>query len=144
MFVRWKHQPARRRREPAPAGERMLCAVLVEHHRVDGRSRQRVVRYLAAIRGGKLVYPPSTDRFWQDVDRTLADLAIDEAERQAIEGKVAATVPRPDPSILEQPRIEVTALTTAIAAMSAGGAARRRRAAPISGSSSPNLAPSGS
>jgi hypothetical protein len=128
MFVRWKHRPVRRRRETSLPNERALYAVLVESHRVDGKPRQRVVRYLAAIRGGQLVYPLSTDRFWQDVERTLADLALADDQRQVIEDKIAATVPRPDPAVVEQQQVEVKELATAIATMVAGRGRRRRTA----------------
>ena len=99
----------------------------MESHRLDGKPRQRIVRYLAAIRGGQLVYPLSTDRFWQDVDRTLADLALEDDQRRAIEDKITATVPRPDPAVVEQQQIEAKALSTAIAAMCAGRGRPRRR-----------------
>ena len=72
MFVRWKRRPLRRRRPWSPPDEHALYAVLVESRRVDGRPRQRVVRYLGAIKEGQLRYPLSVDHFWQTVDRNLA------------------------------------------------------------------------
>jgi hypothetical protein len=108
--------------------ERVLYAALMESRRVDGKARQRVVRCLAAIRGGRLVYPMSTARFWQDVDWTLTDLGVDDDERRGIEARIAATIPRPDAAIGDQ-QIEAGALTMAIAAMCAGRGKRYCRTA---------------
>jgi hypothetical protein len=130
VFVRWKRRILRRRRDWFPPGEQALSAALVETRRVDGKPRQRIVRYLATIKGGQLVYPPSTDRFWQDVDRTLADMDLDDEQRQTIGARIATTVPRPDPAVVEPHRIEVKALATAIAVMCQGrGRPTRRMAA---------------
>ncbi len=101
---------------------------------MDGKPRQRIVRHLATIKGGQLVYPLSTDRFWQDVDSTLADLDLDDDQRRTIESKIATTVPRPDPAVVEQQQIEVRALATAIAAMCQGRGRRTRPKAVRSGS----------
>ncbi len=74
MFVRWKRRPLRRRHPWSPPDEHALYAVLVVARRVDGRPRQRVVRYLGAIKEGQLRYPLSVDHFWQTVDRNLAEV----------------------------------------------------------------------
>jgi hypothetical protein len=109
VFVRWKRRPLRRRRESSPPDEHALSAVLVESHRVDGRPRQRVVRYLATIKEGQIADPLSTDRFWRDVDKGLAELELDDDQRRAFETRLEATVPRPDPALVELKRLEVDA-----------------------------------
>lgn len=78
MFVRWRRQPIGRRCVAWPPDERVLYAALFESQHVGGKVRQRMVRCLAAIRGGQLVYPTSLTRFWRDVDCTLADLRLDD------------------------------------------------------------------
>ena len=87
---------------------------------MDGRPRQRVVRYLGAIREGRLVYPLSTDRFWRDVDAALAEVQLDDEQRDAIEAGLAATVPRPDPAVVEQKRLELNAWAAAGACLVGG------------------------
>ena len=117
MFVRWKRQPVGRRCLPWPTNERVLYAALFESQHVGGKMRQRMVRCLAAIRGGQLIYPTSLTRFWRDVDYTLTDLRLDDDERLMLEARIAAALPRPDPTDVEQQQMEAGALTTAIAAM---------------------------
>ena len=117
MFVRWKRQPVGRRCLPWSTNERVLYAALFESQHVGGKMRQRMVRCLAAIRGGQLIYPTSLTRFWRDVDCTLTDLRLDDDERQILEARIAAALPRPDPAGVEHMRMEAGALTTAIAAM---------------------------
>ena len=117
MFVRWKRQSVGRRCMTWPPNERMLYAGLFESQHVGGKMRQRMVRCLVAIRGGQLVYPTSLTRFWWDVDCTVTDLRLDDDERQVLEARIAAVLPRPDAAGAEQRRMETGALTTAIAAM---------------------------
>lgn len=125
MFIRWKRQPVGRRCIMRPSNERALYAALFESEHVGGKLRQRMVRCLVAIRGGQLVYPTSRTRFWRDVDCTLADLRLDDDERQMLEASIAAALPRPDPAAVEQERMEAGAVTTAIAAMCAWRGKRR-------------------
>ena len=54
MFVRWKRQPVGRRCMTWPPNERVLYAALFESQHVGGKTRQRMVRCLAAIRGGQV------------------------------------------------------------------------------------------
>ena len=128
MFVQWKRQSVGRRCMASPPNERVLYAAVFESHSVGGRKRQMMVRCLAAIRGGQLVYPPSLARFWQDVDCTLTDLNLDDDERRMLEASIAAMLPHPDSAGSERQRIDAGALTTAIAAMCASQGKRRRRA----------------
>jgi hypothetical protein len=117
VFVRWKRQPVGRRSTTCPPNERVLYAALFESQHISGKMRQRMVRCLAAIRGGQLVYPTSLTGFWRDVDCTLTDLRLDDDERLMLEARIAAALPRPDPTGVEHQRMEAGALTTAIAAM---------------------------
>jgi hypothetical protein len=126
VFVRWKRRPLQHRHEWSPPDEQALYAVLVESARVDGKPRQRVVGYLAAIREGELASALAVERFWRDVDRVLDTLALDD-KRPSIEGKIAATVPRPDPVVLERTRREINAWRGTVSAMHASRAWRRRR-----------------
>jgi hypothetical protein len=127
VFVRWKRRPLRRRRETSSPAEQALSAVLVETHRVDGRPRQRVVRYLATIKAGQLVYPLSVERFWQAVDARLAELPLADDQRHVIERKIGEAVPRPDPDVLARTRAEFEAWTASVNSMMRGFAGRRRR-----------------
>ncbi len=119
MFVRWKRRPVRRRRPWSPPDEQVLCAYLVENRRVDGRTRQRVVRYLGAIKEGQLAYPLSTDHFWRRVDAALGELGLDDDRRRAIEARLMAAVPRPGAAVVEQKRREADAWAASVVAMAA-------------------------
>jgi hypothetical protein len=126
VFVRWKRRPLRRRETSSPA-QQALSAVLVETDRVDGRPRQRVVRYLATVKAGQLGYPLSVERFWRAVDARLADLPLADDQRLVIERKIGGTVPRPDTDVLARTRAEFEAWTAGVNSMMRGFAARRRR-----------------
>jgi hypothetical protein len=103
VFVRWKRRPLRRRETSSP-DEQALSAVLVETHRVDGRPRQRVVRYLATIKAGQLVHPLSVERFWQAVDARLAELPLADDQRLVIERSVGrCRAPTPTCSLARGP-----------------------------------------
>jgi hypothetical protein len=128
VFVQWKRQSFGRRCKASPSKERVLYAALFENQSVGGRMRQRMVRCLATIRGGLLVYPTSLTGFWRDVDCTLTDLRLDDDERRRLETSIAAALPRPDPSGVEQ-QMEAGALTMAIAAMCARRGKRRHSTA---------------
>ncbi len=144
MFVRWKRQPTGRRCITWPPNERVLYAALFESQHVGGKKRQRMIRCLAAIRGGQLVYPTSLTRFWRDVDCTLTDLRLDDDERQMLEARIAAALPRPDTAGVEQRRMDIGALTTAIAAMCTRRGTRRRPTVETVGIKMPALVGSGS
>jgi hypothetical protein len=78
-----------------------LYAFLRESWCDDGRQRQRVVRYLGGIHEGHLDRPLRVARLWKQVDRALDTLGLETAQRLIVEGQIAETVPRPNPSIIE-------------------------------------------
>lgn len=94
MFVRWK----RRRlvqRDAAGLPHYSLYAVLVENHRVDGKTMQRVVRYLAYIAESAVRDPEEGARFWDRVEETLDEMGVEGESRAQIEEKLASVVVRP-------------------------------------------------
>ena len=82
VFLRWKirklpkltnrwHGPYNRKSESL-----LYSAVVVESERVNGKPRQRIVRYLASIQEDEIRWrrPGVIVTFWQAVDRGLVDL----------------------------------------------------------------------
>jgi hypothetical protein len=130
VFVRFKHRPvgANRLRSWSPPNEQRLYASLVEATRVDGKPRQRVVRYLAAIREGDITKPLVADHFWRTVDAALAELDLSTNQREAIASKLAATVARPDPADVERTQKEFDAGRVSVASMVAGHGRRSSQA----------------
>ena len=106
MFVRWKHSRLKRDRHGSEAGEEILRAVVVEGRRVDGKPRQRVVRYLGTIHESDVSRPRllSLDRFWRQVDAGLDELGVHDVDRLAMASTISARVPRPDPTDVERTR----------------------------------------
>ena len=103
MFVRWK-----KRRLPPPAehfrsyrnrekvgATTLLSAVLVESVRVNGKPRQRIVSYLGSIQECNMQIPMLRRVFWRDVRERLNGVDCSRQEREAIEAKLAETVPEP-------------------------------------------------
>jgi len=117
-----------RRRPWSPPDEQRLYAVLVESQRVNGQPRQRVVRYLGAIREGDISKPLIADGFWSCVDDALTELGLDDGQRQAITARIAVTVPRPDLADVERTQREFGTWRAGVVSM-AEGLGRRRRSA---------------
>ena len=98
MFVRWKKYkltgPLKSWRTNFGDG---FAAVLVECKRVNGKPRQRVIKHLASIRE----YGLADDKvgwhtgFWRDVEISLRDIPMSEAEREKIEAALVRRVPKP-------------------------------------------------
>ena len=104
MFVRWKRRntnPKRTRGWPGLA-EHSLYAVLVRSDRVDGKPRQRVVRYLAHIGEQYTGATAHQQYFWERVDAQLDDLGLDDAIRQSVTSSLIEVVPRPSSQELAQ------------------------------------------
>ena len=100
----------------------MLMAVLVESHRVDGKSRQRVVAYLAGIRERFVgEREDKHDEFWRSVDARLDALPLDAEARAKIEASVAKRVTR----VTTKSRAEYESMMTSRERTIATEAARR-------------------
>ena len=108
MYIRWKRRPvgANRGYSGSPQNEQHLDVVLARSERVDGKPRQRVVKYLGTIRESYIdpasitnTYVQTRARFaltwfWEKVDRALGELELDDATRELLAANVAARVPR--------------------------------------------------
>jgi hypothetical protein len=99
MFVRWKRQ--RRGRST------LLCAYLVESYRRSGKTRHRVLSYLAGIteetvrqfgtsrsRSRRILAADRIADFWERVDRAIEEFPD---ERQTIFELLLRRIPVPDP-----------------------------------------------
>ncbi len=110
MYARWKKRQmtrTERGRGPCPTGAHALACVLVECRRVNGRPRQKFVARLGtlevwengrgevAIGTGGCAYAAGVIAFWDRLSRRLDALKVPH-DRDAVEAKVAAKVPRPD------------------------------------------------
>lgn len=118
MFFRWKKrkQPPTeyrgRRAQSAlqlPTSESTYhSALMVESVRVDGKPKQRTVKYLGSIGELQIQSPLASDRslFWAQVGQHLTELDLPEDQRREIEAKIEAKVPRPpekeEPAPLEE------------------------------------------
>ncbi len=90
MFVRWKRRKTRR-------GDELLSAVLVESVRVEGKPRQRIVKYLASIHQSyaqRQWWRPCKE-FWEKATAELDSLELTKRERREIESRMRQVVPKP-------------------------------------------------
>lgn len=94
MFVRWKNRTLTARNGAGP-NSRSFYAVIVKNQRVEGRTRQKVIKYLAHINESEIDLPEHREYFWQRVDHGLTDLDLTHEERFEIEAKLAGVVRRP-------------------------------------------------
>jgi hypothetical protein len=96
MFLRWKRRKLRPRYDRGVLqAEHSWYAVLVRSERVDGKPRQRVVRYLGHILEKHLGATAHREGFWKRMDWHLDDLNLDPATRGQVETKLGALVKRP-------------------------------------------------
>ncbi len=94
MFVRWQ----RKKRVDRYNWGHLLCAVLVESHRVDGEPRQRTVAYLGGIRESFIDERENEHRaFWRHADKRLDELALDPEARAKVEAAIDSRVRRVTP-----------------------------------------------
>ena len=98
MFVRWKNRTLAKKHGGVPA-ERSLYAVVVKNQRVDGRTKQKVVKYLAHIGERSLHDVEHQANFWLRADQALAELELTPEQRAEIEEKLLTVVPRPPAGI---------------------------------------------
>ena len=81
MYVRWQ----RKKRVDRYKWGHLLCAVLVESHRVDGEPRQKTVAYLGGIRESFIDERENEHRaFWRHADKRLDELALDPEARAKV------------------------------------------------------------
>ncbi len=106
MFVRWKRK--RRRDDTSGFGNArtvtpqwLRSAVIVESIRVDGRPKQRILKYLGSIR--ECYLDPDNHAsiyhwgyFWRSVDANLEQLELSDVDRVRIVAVLEDVVPRPD------------------------------------------------
>jgi hypothetical protein len=108
-----------------------LVAVVAESRRIDGKPRQRLVKYLGAISRADVHRVDVRHKFWTRVDGRLAEFAPD--DRTRFEAALEALVPRPtaeELAILLRPSEEMVRRAAAIEAVRARMAAfRAERAA---------------
>jgi hypothetical protein len=94
MFVRWKNRTLAKKHSSVPA-ERSLYAVIVKNQRVEGRTKQKVVKYLAHISESQLGDAEHQANFWLRADQALAELELTAEQRTEVEEKLASVVARP-------------------------------------------------
>ncbi len=94
MYIRWKRK--KRTKEIAwmiKEGD-YIYAVLVEARRIDGKPRQKTVKYLGGIREkNQDIYGQMT--FWDKAEKELASLNLDPAARNKIIVSLEKVVPKP-------------------------------------------------
>ncbi len=95
MYVRWKRTKLKRRIRWGEDPGFRLSAELVEYQRVDGRPRQRYVKYLGSIPERNIAYGGWPAVFWKHADAALTSLKLPDDERERIAAQVESRVPRP-------------------------------------------------
>jgi hypothetical protein len=114
MYVRWKRRAMRKQvhvgrkwaivkgqrtivhvKESQPTGDYALSAQLVESHRVDGRPRQKVIKYLGTIREPAVAHVGHRMSFWRTVSAAFKALDLPPEQQHTIELALHARVPFP-------------------------------------------------
>jgi hypothetical protein len=94
MYVRWNRRKRIKKIEWVMKEGDYMYAVLVETHRIDGKPRQKTIKYL----GGVGENNPSAFRrmrFWEKAEKELASLNLDPAARDKIIAILGKKVPKP-------------------------------------------------
>lgn len=109
MFVRWRRRKYKRSLSGAGV-EHGRYAEVVKAVRVNGKPRQKVVRYLASIDESRMADAWSRRYFWRDVEKAVSGLQIDERSGAAIAKRLRDVVPFPAPEQLARDRSELARL----------------------------------
>lgn len=95
MFVRWKKRQLSAESGKPDEINTSLYAVLVENNRIEGKTRQKVVKYLGYINESAVNEKIHQERFWQQVKSNLDPMGLDQSEYSKIISKLADVVPNP-------------------------------------------------
>lgn len=90
VFVRWKKRNLKSRCNTA-RGPMLYCYIAVSE-RLDGKPRQRIIKYLGAVHEHPTIY--SRLSFWRKMDRKVSKLNIDAATMKKLVKEIAGKVPR--------------------------------------------------
>lgn len=133
MYVRWKRRAMRKQvyigrkwaivkgerkivnvRESRPTGEYALSAQLVESRRVDGKPRQKVIKYLGTINESRIHYVGHRIGFWRTAQAAFKALALPPDQQHTIELALHARVPFPSQEETQRDRDHFAQLEAAL------------------------------
>jgi len=93
MYVRWNRKKRTKDITWVKEEGDFLYAVLVENTRIDGKPRQKSIKYLGGIGERQNTY--TQIRFWEHADQNLSAIYLDGSTRNKIIDKLKEKVPRP-------------------------------------------------
>ena len=110
MFVRWN----RRKRSGMMPGWKpkadAVYAVLVESIRINGKPRQRTIKYLGYIVTDRINSPFPAKEFWASAEKGLSELDLSPEVRDKIIADLKKVVPIPTKKDVEKARKEAEKL----------------------------------
>jgi hypothetical protein len=111
MFVRWNRRERKGRGKPKADA---LYAVLVESTRVNGKPRQKTIKYLGWLPLDLGSASREVTHFWITVDRAIEELKLPGTEREKILASLAKVAParkaKVEKEALERERASLAAL----------------------------------
>lgn len=110
MYVRWN------RYKRATGNEDYIYAVLVESHRVDGRPRQRTIKYLGGI-SENTPYASHRENFWKEAEKKINEIGLVPEAREKLTLKMKTVIPRPSEEDVEKEREERSRRTKELLSM---------------------------
>jgi hypothetical protein len=72
-----------------------IYAALVETHRINGKPRQKVIKYLGGIGEDALLHVYLRKCFWDTVEKNLSALELTTEKKNKIVASLEKTVPKP-------------------------------------------------
>jgi hypothetical protein len=136
MYVRWKRRAMRKQvyvgrkwavvkgqrkivhiKESRPTGDYALSAQLVESHRVDGKPRQKVIKYLGTINESRIDQVNHRIGFWRTASTAFKALGLPPDQLHTIEQALHARVPFPTQEDVQKAHDEMAALMASIKTM---------------------------
>jgi hypothetical protein len=100
--------------EKRPTGDYALSAQLVESHRVEGKPRQKVIKYLGTINQSDIAHIGHRIGFWRTVSAAFKALGLPPEQQHTIELALHARVPFPTQEDVQKARDEMAALMASI------------------------------
>lgn len=93
MYARWNRKKRTKNIAWVKEEGDLLYAVLVENTRIDGKPRQRTIKYLGGIGERQNIY--TQIKFWEKAEENLSTLNLDDSIRNKIIDKLKEKVTRP-------------------------------------------------
>jgi len=95
MFIRWERRLLARPTPIAPENY-SLYAQVVESRRINGKPRQKILKYIGSIKEDCVTNAKDQKNFWEQANKQLDDLKLEPEQRQRLVESLRKKVAYPE------------------------------------------------